>query len=167
VFLTSWCINHENQKNNKQRVHHLNETVKLCCGRPRVSQKTVAQQTVMTESMSDLFPAIIHSFICPHTHTQSTVTLCNTQTFPSSFPSCPLTTPTPSLTMATHPRAGTLSLTADRWLKCGEVRFCSLYVCTCCIILDMGCRMVVKSAWMGRGGVEETQLVSNFQVLEF
>lgn len=49
------------------------------------------------------------------------------------------------LTMATHPSAGTLSLTADRWLKSGEVRFCSRNAWTCWMALETGCIREVRT----------------------
>lgn len=83
-----------------------------------------------------------YTHLSTHTHTH-TATLCNTQTtVPKTFRS--------RLTMATHPRAGALSLTAERWLKNGELRFASRNVCTCCMALDIGCRIVFKTALRGR-----------------
>lgn len=83
----------------------------------------------MTESKGALFfGAIMPSFIRLHTHTHT-------------HRSSP-----PGLTMATQPRAGTLSLTAERWLKSCEVRFCSRNACTCWMALDTGCRRVVRTA---------------------
>lgn len=60
-------------------------------------------------------------------------------------------THTHTLTMATHPRAGTLSLMAERWLKNGEVRCTSRKFVTCWMILDMGCSRDVMVAWRRRG----------------
>lgn len=107
-------------------------TAKLCCWCFNVSQETVAHQRLLTESKRGLFPPIIHSFI--HIH----------RVVPKRLFSYPLSAP--GLTMATHPRAGTLSLTAERWLNNGELRFCSRNACTCWITLDTGCRRVVKTA---------------------
>ena len=50
--------------------------------------------------------------------------------------------------MAIHPRAGALSLTAERWLKSSELRFCSRKPCTCWMALDTGCRRAVRTGWI-------------------
>lgn len=51
--------------------------------------------------------------------------------------------------MATQPRAGTLSLTAERWLNKGEERFFSRNACTSWITLDTGASREVKTGYMG------------------
>lgn len=50
------------------------------------------------------------------------------------------------LTTATQQKPGTLSLTADRWLKSGEVRFFSRKFCTCWIRSDSGFKRFPKMA---------------------
>lgn len=57
------------------------------------------------------------------------------------LPSSPRKTlPTGVLTMATQPRAGMLSLTADKWLNSLLPRFFSLKFCTAWICSEMGLR---------------------------
>lgn len=65
--------------------------------------------------------------------------------FPEQQPP-PVTYKPKNLTMATHPRAGTLSLTAERWLKSGELRLASRNVCTFWMAVDTGCRRVFRTA---------------------
>lgn len=53
--------------------------------------------------------------------------------------------PTAVLTMATQPRAGMLSLTADKWLNSLLPRFFSLKFCTAWICSEMGLRSSEKA----------------------
>lgn len=103
-------------RSSRQTVHHHAVTASSLF--PLLSANRAAEQT---ESKTGLFPTMIHTHVPTHIHTHT-------------------------LTMATHPRAGTLSLMAERWLKNGEVRCTSRKFVTCWMILDMGCSRDVMVA---------------------
>lgn len=71
--------------------------------------------------------------------------------------------------MATHPRAGTLSLTVERWLKSCELRFFSRNCCTSAITSLIGCRSLVNTSCRGERRQSFTQMVdfSNFSFFFF
>lgn len=71
--------------------------------------------------------------------------------------------------MATHPRAGTLSLTVERWLKSCELRFFSRNCCTSAITSLIGCRSLVSTSCRGKRRQSFTQMVdfSNFSFFGF
>lgn len=143
---------------NTQRVDHLNSNRRTSVAGSHTSAKklSVLLPKQWWQNQRAAFFQLLYTHLSSHTLTKDTHTHTESLTVTHKpvpnqcLISCLLTTPTPSLTMATHPRAGTLSLTAERWLNSCEVRFCSRKACTCWIALDTGCMRVVKTAWTGK-----------------
>ena len=116
-------------------------------------------------SKRGLFPAFIKLICLPtrskrtHTHTHTHRVISGTHK--------PQLQNSSQLTMATHPRAGTLSLTVERWLKSCELRFFSRNCCTSAISSLVGCRSLVNTSCRGEKPQSFTQMVdfSNFRFL--